>query len=109
MKNVKFLGDPRDNRSGPKELEWKGYVFPKDEEVSVDDAIAAKLATNDHFWVVGEPEPEEVEDPVVVHTVDECRAILDDRKVKYSKAATLGVLEALVEANGGFPESEGTE
>lgn len=46
---VKYIGDPRDDHSGPDTIKVHGIEFQKNQTVSVDDEIGAKLATNSHF------------------------------------------------------------
>lgn len=111
---VKYVGDPNDDFSGPRKLTVGGRTFIKDEEVDVPQGtLHNKLLGHNHFEVEGRKEPvvegeeDVVEEEVVVHTIPECKAILDDRKVKYCEDASLEDLQALVEANGGFPEPEG--
>lgn len=47
---ARFIGDPRDNFSGPDPFPLGGVVFAKDKWTSVaDEALFAKLQTNNHF------------------------------------------------------------
>lgn len=47
---ARFIGDPRDNFSGPDVFPLRGVVFIKDEWTSVaDEDLFAKLQTHNHF------------------------------------------------------------
>jgi len=47
---ARFIGDPRDNFSGPDVFPLRGVVFLKNQWTSVaDEALFAKLQTHNHF------------------------------------------------------------
>jgi hypothetical protein len=50
MPRFKFIGDPRDNFSGPEVLRMFGRDFPRDKWVDVDEGeICEKLESHTHF------------------------------------------------------------
>lgn len=53
MPKAKYVGDPNDNFSGPEVIEVGGHAYTKDKSVTVEDAVAKRLATNNHFEVTG--------------------------------------------------------
>lgn len=60
MQKFRFIGDPRDDFSGPDEIQVFGLSFNRKTWTEVlDPAIAAKLAKHSHFeaWAEAAPAP----------------------------------------------------
>jgi hypothetical protein len=110
--DVKFIGDPRDNYSGPQVMTLWGHEFPKGEFVSVPSSVAKKAATHSHFVVKGINDSEEAGEfadarrEAMSLDLDLVRGVLDKRGVEYPKNANRRALVDLLFSNGGFPTDE---
>jgi hypothetical protein len=50
MARFRFIGDPRDNFSGPDVMEYELYTFPRDVWVTIKDPrLIAKLSGHSHY------------------------------------------------------------
>lgn len=111
-RGVVYVGDPRDNFSGPVRIKNWGYVFEKNKPRNdIPLSVANRAAGHDHFEVEG-VEPRRSNQPTRLegqektadeYTLPEIRALLDERKVDYAKNANRGQLIVLINESGGFP------
>ncbi|WP_457797629.1 hypothetical protein [Methylocystis sp. S23] len=93
MPEYRFIGDPRDRKSGPNTLDFRGHVFRRDGWTLVEDAeLAAKLDGNSHFERRAAAEPVEVERRPV--------ALSEDRDALVARAEALGIA---VDGRWGLP------
>lgn len=90
---ARYVGDASDPRNDPEEVSAYGATFTKGEWTTVDKAWTDKIDGNSHFEIDrdgnGEADP----------TIDDLRADLDARGIKYSpRAGAANLAEKLKEA-----------
>lgn len=87
MARARFIGDPKDEFSGPRTLTNWGHTFVKGEFVDVPDSVAKKAETNTHFEVEGSGNTPEITVAAEDISPDDLRDELDRRGVDYPKTA----------------------
>lgn len=87
---ARFIGDPTNGGEGPSGLSLFGVDFVKGEWADVPRQFAAKIAGNSHF------ETDADDDGKVDPDIEEVRAALDVRGVKYHPKTGLPKLLALL-------------
>ena len=97
-----YIGDPRDDLSGPSSMTVYGLEFKKGEPALVEDQnIARKLAGHSHFRH-GDEEVEVTgreDDDLVGLNTEQLKAVADAEGVEYDSKARKGdILEAIREA-----------
>jgi hypothetical protein len=103
--NVKFIGDPNDDFSGPSVMKLWGHEFKKGEFTPVPSSVGEKALAHNHFQVEGHEEEAEHQHEMAQHEPDVLRNVLDRRGVAYPKNANRAKLSALV-SEGGPPTEE---
>lgn len=101
---ARFVGDKADPKSDPDEVSAFGVSFIKGEWTDVPKTFADKIAGNTHFEIdregTGEADP----------TIEDLRAQLDAKGIKYSPRAGIENLKAkLADAGGPAPDDEQEE
>lgn len=84
MPNVRFIGDPNDDFSGPSTIRVWGHDFRKGDYLNVPDSVAAKAETHSHFQVEGTADLQPGE-TIKTYSSDELRDLLDQKGVEYNK------------------------
>lgn len=91
---ARFIGDPRHDGEGPEVVTLLGLSFVKGEWTPVPGKAAAVLAKHTHFEIDADRDGEA--DP----SVDELRAQLDAKGIRYHHKAGVAKLKALLDGDG---------
>lgn len=104
MPRIRFVGDPKDDFSGPRNMRMWGHNFVKDDYLEVPDSVAAKARTHSHFQIEGEGEDPHA-GPAEGHPTDamsrqELADLLDVEGVEYPKNGSKAKLAAIAVEHG---------
>jgi hypothetical protein len=105
-----YIGDPNDDFSGPSELTTGGMTFAKGEPTTIEDTpenadLIRRLKGHSHFAGDGDALPDDAARAKKM-SLDELRAILDDRNVEYKKNEGRAALATKIVESGGFPGAD---